>query len=104
MYGAGRQQLSCCESGKSILRRLQWQAALGGNITMQIWLGKQLLGQSDRQSAELTGDGDGPLPPPAVIYLPRGEGGGPAKLGSDAIARKLLPELFDNKASDAPRH
>jgi len=28
------------DHGKSSLRRIQWKAALGGNITMQIWLGK----------------------------------------------------------------
>jgi len=30
------------------LRRAQWKAAVGGNITMQIWLGKQYLNQSDK--------------------------------------------------------
>ena len=35
------------ENGKSSLRRIQWKAALGGNTTMQIWLGKQYLGQRD---------------------------------------------------------
>ncbi len=39
---------------------------------MLIWLGKQLLGQSDRQHAELTGAGGEPLLPQGVIYLPRG--------------------------------
>lgn len=34
--------------GKKSLRRLQWGAAEKGNITMQIWLGKQILGQSDK--------------------------------------------------------
>jgi hypothetical protein len=86
---------------RNSLRRLQVKKALEGNTTMLIWLGKQLLGQSDRQSAELTGAEGKPLMPPAVIYLPRGEGGRPAELGSDALARKLVPELYDT--SDAPR-
>lgn len=34
--------------GKQSLRRLQWENAKKGNITMQIWLGKQLLGQADK--------------------------------------------------------
>ena len=34
--------------GKSSLRRLQWKAAMSGNVTMLIWLGKQYLGQSDK--------------------------------------------------------
>ena len=33
--------------GKVSLRRQQWKAAEKGNITMQIWLGKQMLGQSE---------------------------------------------------------
>ena len=31
------------------LRRMQWKAARAGNIAMLIWLGKQYLGQSDKQ-------------------------------------------------------
>jgi hypothetical protein len=34
--------------GKASLRRLQWQNAVKGNVTMQIWLGKQNLGQSEK--------------------------------------------------------
>jgi len=41
------------EHGKSSLRRIQWKAALGGNTTMQIWLGKQYLGQQDRRVTEV---------------------------------------------------
>jgi hypothetical protein len=45
--------------GKASLRRLQWQNAAQGNVTMQIWLGKQLLDQNDTQRTELTGrDGE----------------------------------------------
>lgn len=36
------------ELGKTSLRRAQFRAALGGNVTMQIWLGKQMLGQSEK--------------------------------------------------------
>jgi hypothetical protein len=35
------------DEGKKRLRRLQWEAATKGNVVMQIWLGKQLLGQRD---------------------------------------------------------
>ena len=35
--------------GKMSLRRAQWKSAEGGNVTMQIWLGKQWLGQKDQQ-------------------------------------------------------
>lgn len=40
------------ESGRTTLRRWQWKAAENGNIVMMIWLGKQLLGQSDRVQQE----------------------------------------------------
>ena len=36
------------EAGLSKLQQRQWQAAMDGNVTMMIWLGKQHLGQSDR--------------------------------------------------------
>jgi hypothetical protein len=38
--------------GRTTLRRKQWDAATGGNITMLIWLGKQLLDQSDKHHIE----------------------------------------------------
>ena len=41
------------DKGKSSLRRMQYRAASGGNATMQILLGKQYLGQNDKQ--EITG-------------------------------------------------
>ena len=41
------------EDGKTSLRRAQWTNALKGNYTMQIWLGKQHLGQKDRQTTEV---------------------------------------------------
>lgn len=49
--------------GKASLRRAQWKAAHNGNVTMQIWLGKQMLGQRDqlRQQIEVTGAGGGPV-------------------------------------------
>ena len=37
------------EIGAISLRRWQWEAAKAGNIPMLIWLGKQYLGQRDRQ-------------------------------------------------------
>lgn len=35
------------EHGRISLRRLQWQAAQNGRLAMLIWLGKQILGQTD---------------------------------------------------------
>ena len=53
-------------SGRASLRRAQFQAALSGDRTMQVWLGKNLLGQKDRK--DIT-SGDKPMPG-AQIYLP----------------------------------
>ena len=41
-------------SGKIRLRQMQWKSAEEGNVTMQIWLGKQMLGQSDKQEVTTT--------------------------------------------------
>lgn len=39
------------DRARTTLRRLQWSSAKKGNVTMQIWLGKQLLKQSDNAAA-----------------------------------------------------
>ncbi len=40
---------SCRDKGKANLRKAQYQTAVTkGNVQMQIWLGKQLLGQSEK--------------------------------------------------------
>lgn len=36
------------DKGKTSLRRHQWEVAQKGNVSMLIWLGKQLLGQKDQ--------------------------------------------------------
>jgi hypothetical protein len=41
--------------GKVSLRRLQFKSAEEGNVTMQIWLGKQFLEQKDKQEVEHSG-------------------------------------------------
>jgi AraC-like DNA-binding protein len=51
--------------GDNLLRAAQFKAAMEGNTTMLIWLGKQRLNQSDK--AELTGKGGAPLFPSKVI-------------------------------------
>ena len=42
------------EEGKSSLKRAQYKAAMNGNPTMLIWLGKQHLGQKDQIESEVT--------------------------------------------------
>jgi len=39
--------------GKASLRRVQLQAAMAGDKTMLVWLGKNLLGQEDRKKHEV---------------------------------------------------
>ena len=47
---------------KRSLRRMQIQAAREGNATMLVWLGKQLLNQSDKRETEMTiQGGDKPI-------------------------------------------
>lgn len=41
------------EAGKSSLKRAQFKAAINGNPTMLIWLGKQRLGQADQQHLKI---------------------------------------------------
>ena len=41
------------EKGKIRLRQMQWKAAERGNVSMLIWLGKQVLGQTDKQEVEV---------------------------------------------------
>lgn len=45
------------EDAKQRLRRLQWINAEKGNVAMQIWLGKQYLGQKEPQDENTTPDG-----------------------------------------------
>jgi len=53
-----RRFVTAIERGRSrlnrSLRRKQAELALNGNVTMLIWLGKQYLGQSDRQEQKIT--------------------------------------------------
>jgi len=46
------------DNGKMCLRRAQYKSALSGSNTMLIWLGKQYLGQTDKQEVEATVKGD----------------------------------------------
>lgn len=36
------------DTGKATLRRMQWAGAEAGNATMLVWLGKNMLGQTDK--------------------------------------------------------
>lgn len=47
--------------GDELLRTAQFKTAMAGNVTMQIWLGKQRLGQTDKTVNEHTGKDGGPI-------------------------------------------
>lgn len=55
------------EHGRASLRRMQYKSAEAGNVTAQIWLGKQYLGQKDKQ--EFTGKDDGPIQTETTLSL-----------------------------------
>lgn len=40
--------------GKELLRAKQFEIAMGGNVSMGIWLGKQYLEQRDKQEMDVT--------------------------------------------------
>ena len=44
--------------GKISLRRTQFKIAENGNATMAIWLGKQILGQTDKQDVSVNAEND----------------------------------------------
>lgn len=43
------------EQGKMSLKRKMWETAHGGNVTMMIWLSKQMLGYTDKVDQNLSG-------------------------------------------------
>jgi hypothetical protein len=55
-------------AGNVSLRRRQYKAAMDGDRTMLIWLGKQRLGQSDKQVIDNRSSDGTMTPKPAIIY------------------------------------
>lgn len=52
--------------GSASLRRRQYELAMDGNPTMLVWLGKQYLGQVDKQAVDNTSS-DGSMSPPQPL-------------------------------------
>ena len=63
-------------SGKASLRRMQFKTAEAGNATMQIWLGKQYLGQKDKQEMAVETEQDFVFNILPASEMPREEGSG----------------------------
>ena len=51
--------------GNSSMRRMQWKSAQSGSVPMQIWLGKQVLGQRDKADVDNTSS-DGTMKPTVI--------------------------------------
>jgi len=49
------------DQGKIRLRKKQFEVALAGNPVMLIWLGKNILDQTDKQGIEIGGEGGEPV-------------------------------------------
>jgi hypothetical protein len=79
--------------GKTSLRRKQYQVALDGNVTMLIWLGKQHLGQVDRQ--EVTGTNPGSFMIVSEIPRPERAGHTPRAQPPEAHAPETDPSLLN---------
>ena len=55
--------------GDELLRTKQFQVAMSGDKTMLIWLGKQRLGQTEKQQTELGGIGGGAIENKIVVEI-----------------------------------
>ena len=71
------------------LRKKQFDLAMNGNATMLVWLGKNLLGQTDRH--ELTGPAGGPIQVENVDLT---------KLSDEEL--KQLENLIEKAHNEAP--
>ncbi len=68
--------------GKRSLRRAQFRLALRGNAALLIWLGKQWLGQEDKQTHQLQiPSGETPMFEVIIPGLGKGNGRDPAPPG-----------------------
>lgn len=76
------------DSGKMSLRRMQWQSAKDGNVTAQIWLGKQYLGQRDRHDVEHGGEVTS-----KVITVPLAESLGEWEQAATQAQKRLREEV-----------
>jgi len=72
-------------SARRSLRRLQWEVANKGNPTMLIWLGKNMLGQTDHETVRHEGPGGGPIQYVEVERLPKRE-----RASSDPVVVPLV--------------
>ena len=86
---------------RASLRRLQWKSAANGNITMQIFLGKNLLGQRDRfaederseDKEKVTIINDLPQEPQNEAPDPREE----QRLNNSTTQEESAPETHENE-------
>lgn len=75
------------DQGKASLRRKQFELAMKGDRTMLVWLGKQVLGQRDKQEHEHAGPDGGPIAHTVAVRFVRADGA-PTERPAKAPARK----------------
>ena len=88
--------------GKSSLRKAQYQKAISGNATMQIWLGKQWLGQLDKPLPEEDKSAQYTLivpPPGAGAWVPLRAGDMPFS-SRDELLVEIAKQLKTKKDPD----
>ena len=61
------------ETGKASLRRAQYKNAMDGSATMQIWLGKQWLDQTDKNDTTMRGHDGGAIQFAVLSGVPRAD-------------------------------
>jgi hypothetical protein len=89
------------ETGKSSLKRAQFKLALSGNPTMLIWLGKQYLGQADKQEVAHAAMTDAGQEVP-MASMTEEEAAEEIKWFMDEIARrKLAAAEFQDASTNA---
>lgn len=59
---------------RASLKRKQWEMAMAGNVTMLIWLGKQMLGQKDRVDYGVGAGDGGPLQATVTVEFVKSHG------------------------------
>jgi hypothetical protein len=77
------------ERGRMSLKRKQYELAMGGNVTMLIWLGKQLLGQTDKREVEANVKSSVNLNAQVVELVEQLEAEGAPKSSGLALAHKF---------------
>ncbi len=87
-FSAYKQQKK--EKGQSLLKVIRFDKAMNGDTTMQIWLSKQILGETDRKATDVTTNGQSLHKAPDL-----------SKLTDEQLAKYIeLMSILDNEQED----